>query len=314
MFDVLLLTLLSIQCLDYSADIFHYDNSVKVEIIENLMDRKEPQTVYSIYKKLPPLKQSISLGPAVSITAQSAVVVDVGSGEILWQKNPQVVSSIASLTKLMTALVFLGTQPDFSQEIEFSVEDEEGVEGSRLYMKAGEKLTVKDLFYASLVGSANNAARALARSTGLTAEEFIARMNNKAKEMSLLNTVFYDVTGLNPENKSTVLEYTRLANYAFRNSQINEAVNTKEYTFRTLDKEIRHTIRNTNQLISDSELSFIGAKTGYLDEAGYTFVCEAQEDGHEITVTLFGSGSSQERFIETKSLIGWTFGNFRWLP
>ena len=174
-------------------------------------------------------------------------------------------------------------------------------------------MTVRDLFYSSLVGSANNATKALARSTGLSEVDFIQRMNDKARSLGLANTKFYEVTGLDPDNHSTVHEYVRIARMAFSNSAIMEALTTQEYTFETIDKKIQHLIRNTNQLLQDSDLTLIGAKTGYLDEARFTFACQAERDGHEIFVVLFGSHSSAARFAEAKEIIQWSYNNNTWI-
>jgi len=313
MLEVLLFLVLSVHNLDYPDNIFSYDEPSKHEIIQDLLEYDKQDSFYSIYNKLPPIRQTDLSAPKEIITAQSAVVVDIMSGKVLWQREPDAPASIASLTKLMTALVFLDTNPDFNQEIEIIPEDSQNIEGSRLYMSAGEKLTVGDLFYVSLIGSANNSTKALARSTGLSSDDFLGKMNSKAQQMGLLSTIFHDVTGLDPNNKSSALDYSRLAAYAFRNSMIRDALNRTEYVFKTIDKEIRHRITNTNKLLNDNELSLVGAKTGYLDEAKYTFVSQFEIGDHQVIITLLGSLTSSARFSETKSLINWVSDNYLWL-
>ena len=234
------------------------------------------------------------------------------SGGVLRENNSDNQMSIASLTKLMTALIFLETNTEFSKEVTIEENDNSDIEGSHKYIQTGETMTVEDVFYTSLVGSSNNATKALARSTGLSEEDFITRMNKKAVDLGLLNTTFEEVTGLSPNNKSTVSDYAKIAGYAFRNLTIAEALNRSEYTFTTTTNR-SHRISNTNKLLSDNELQLVGAKTGYIDEAGYTFVCQAKEDGNKIMVVLFNSNSSQSRFDEAKTLINWVFDNYRWL-
>lgn len=311
MLTFLLAAILSIHQIDYSPSVLLQPVNQQEEIVSHFFNHQY-QPPYKIYRSLPPISRSPFVKPATLLTAKSTIMIDVMSGQVLYGKNTDLVLPIASLTKLMTALIFLETNPDFSQEITIEESDNSRVEGSRLYVVPGEKMTVGDLFYSSLVGSANNATKALARSTGLSEDDFLKKMNAKVEDLGLTKTVFFDVTGLSPDNTSTVYEYSRIANYAFRNSLIKDAVQRSEYTFETIEKKILHRIRSTNQLLTDPELNLIGAKTGYIDEAGYTFVYQSLQDGHEVMVVIFKSISSQARFAETKALIQWAFNNFNW--
>lgn len=271
------------------------------------------QPRYHIVRALPPVRRSVFMQPAILVSASSGMVIDEYSGAVLWQRHPDEVLPIASLTKLTTALVFLNTDPDFNGEVTMAKSDETDPDGSRLQVAAGETLTVGDLFHASLIGSANNATRAMVRSTGLSEEEFISRMNTQAAQLGLTRTTFREVTGLDPANTSTVRDYARLAGYAFRNNRIQEALNRGEYVFSTINTRHAHRIRNTNKLLADSALHLVGAKTGYLDEAGFTFVAQTDSQGHRLTVVLFNSASSDQRFTEAKALIQWAEAAFIWL-
>ena len=124
-----------------------------------------------------PIKISESSG--VHLTADSALVVDKATNKILFQKEPGSQHSIASITKLMTALIFLEHNPGFDEVDQIGV-GENSLEGSRIQVKSDDQMIIKDLFYASLVGSANNATQALVHSTGLTGEEFVLEMNENA--------------------------------------------------------------------------------------------------------------------------------------
>ena len=312
MLGFLLITLLTLNNIDYPTDIMRYDNERAMHLIVELGEQKY-DSIYSIYRPLPPIVTTSYIHPAQYISATSGIAIDGATEHILWERNADASLPIASLTKLMTALVFLESNPNFDAEITIEESDVSNVIGSRLYIQPGEVVTVRDLFYTSLVGSANNATKALARSTGLNEEDFIQRMNDKARTLGLSETQFYEVTGLDPDNHSTVYEYARIARIAFGNSAIMEALTTQEYTFETIDKKIQHRIKNTNQLLQDQEVSVISAKTGYLHESRFTYVCQAEQDGHEILVVLFGSHSSEARFAEAKEIIQWSYSNNTWI-
>lgn len=312
MINLLLLTLLIAFRVDYTQAVISSDTTSQHQIIENLV-HSSFRPPYRVARLPGPLRRSPFVWPPLSITAESGVLIDEMSGRVLWQRNTDAVLPVASLTKLATALVFLETTVDFSKEVTMEKSDEADTAGSRLQVKPGEILTAADLFYTSLIGSANNATKALARATDLPEEEFIRRMNEKAEQLGLEHTVFHEVTGLDPQNVSTVLDYTKLANYAFHHTVIREALNKSEYTFITLNTKIRHRIKNTDLLLSDDELHLIGAKTGYLEEAGFTFVAQSENDGHRLTVVLFKSVSSDQRFAEAKAILQWAYNNHRWL-
>ncbi|MDD5567156.1 MAG: serine hydrolase [Patescibacteria group bacterium] len=261
-----------------------------------------------IYRSPAPAKISQSLG--IETTAHSALVFDPASQSLLFQKNVEEVRPIASLTKLMTALVFLESNPNFGQEAELTAADQ--VEGGNLELKDGEHLIVGDLFHASLVGSANNATKALARLSGKSEESFIATMNQRAKDLGLSHTKFVDVTGLSSGNVSTALEIAQLANYAFNNSFISEATSLPEYLFEPIGSRRVVTITNTNKLF-ESFVRMTGSKTGFTNEAGNCLVVRTDDgQGHKVILVVLGSENSESRFQEIKGLITWTFENWRW--
>ncbi|MFH1207559.1 MAG: serine hydrolase [Patescibacteria group bacterium] len=259
-----------------------------------------------------PIATSPLARPSVPLTADAGIVLDVGSGLALWKKNIDEPHPLASLTKLMTALVFLDTQPEWEREVAFEKIDIDTTAGNTLIVRPGEQAKVRDLFMASLVSSANNATKALARSTGLPETDFIRRMNDKAKFLNLWMTTFADVTGLDAGNVSTVRDYSRLAQVAFNQPRIKEALTTKEYSFTTTGIKASHRLFNTDQLLSDATVSVKAAKTGFIDESGYNFVSLADANGRDIILVLFGSASSEARFSEARSLLQWAQMYWRW--
>ncbi|MBT4210019.1 MAG: D-alanyl-D-alanine carboxypeptidase [Candidatus Komeilibacteria bacterium] len=248
-----------------------------------------------------------SLG--VKIAAQSAATMDKNTGLILWQKNADQVRSIASITKLMTALVFLDNNPGWDTEITLEKQDE--INGGTNRILRGEVVTVHDIFYTSLIASDNNATRALVRSTGVLEEEFIQKMNNKAKELNLANTNFVDPTGLKDNNKSTALDILSLAKVAFDNQYINDAVSKAVYNFQAISGA-NHKIISTNKLFN-SFLNIKAGKTGFVNASGYCLVAEVVGEGEsDIISVVLGSDSHDGRFQDLKILSAWVLDNFSW--
>jgi serine-type D-Ala-D-Ala endopeptidase (penicillin-binding protein 7) len=256
---------------------------------------------------LPYKKNHNSLG--VDITAQAAAVMDKDSGAILWQKNADQVRSLASITKLMTALVFLENNPGWNTEITLEKRDEANSNAPNILR--GETVTVKDLFYTSLIASDNNTANALVRSTGLDRNEFVGLMNKKAVNLGLDNTKFKDTTGLNQSNKSTALEILKLANTAFANQDIVEATAKQNYSFQAVTGK-HHKIFSTNNLLN-SYLDVVAGKTGFIFESGYCLVSEIKNDnGDNIIAVVLGSETNLDRFQDLKILSAWILDNFVW--
>lgn len=249
-----------------------------------------------------------SLG--VKVTAPSAIVLDLPSGEILFEKNSHRQQPIASLTKLMSALVFLENSPDFEQEAEITQGDWQPDSTVALY--TGDKLSLRDLFYSSLAGSANNATMALMHASSLSEENFVKKMNNRARLLGLKNTYFTEPTGLDSGNVSTAYDIARLAAYALRDGNIKKAVTTTDYSFNIHNTGRFQKVTNTNKLLK-SFLNITGGKTGFTDAANYCLASRIVNDrGNEIMVVVLGSASEESRFQEVKGLAWWTFENYQW--
>ncbi|MDD5342700.1 MAG: serine hydrolase [Patescibacteria group bacterium] len=239
------------------------------------------------------------------ITSVAGIVVDKATGRVLFEGNADAIRPMASLTKMMTALVWLDHNPGFDKVVEMKPEDD--AIGAKLYVQAGETLTVKDLLYTTLVGSANNTAKALARSTGLTTEEFVDEMNHKARELGMTNTKYTEPTGLDLGNTSTVRDLIKLSDQLLRSFTLSQITTTRTYTFTMKNTGRVHTIKNTNLLVN-SDLYLIGGKTGYLDEAGYCLMSRARnQQNKEITAIILGSSTRSRSAAEVEELIRWGF-------
>lgn len=235
------------------------------------------------------------------LAAASAVVWDTSKEEIVWQQNAFERRPLASLTKLMTAMVALDQGISWERVATINL-DEYGV-GGNLLLHNGESATMRDLFTASLLGSANNATRAYVRTLGISEEEFVRRMNRKAIALGLEQTYFTDVTGLQPTNVSTAYDIARLAAVAFRDyPDITRATAQEEYTFAVQGSGREHTIKNTNRLVTDHLLAVTGSKTGYLDEAQYCLAVQGRGALQHLLVVVLGSPSQESNEAQVYKL------------
>jgi len=271
-----------------------------------LPENKETKTGIIVPQKITETEE-----PCVSQGA--AAVMDSQSGKIIFSKDANKQKSIASITKLATALVFLDNNPGW--ETEYEIKNSDRVNGGKIYLFSGEKVRVKDLFYLSLVGSANTATLALVNSTGLAQDEFVAAMNKKAKDLNLKNTNFVDSAGLSYLNRSTAYEAAKLAKAAFENKDISKAVLSEKYSFTTAGNR-KKTIYTTDSLLKSfpaNGIELSGGKTGYTPSAGYCFVGKFKnKNNKEIFVVILGGENDDYRFQKTKEFAGWTYDNFVW--
>ncbi len=234
------------------------------------------------------------------LTSLHAIIVANGDGNISYAKNTDQPFPIASLSKLMTALVFLDHNPGWNTSIRIRPSDD--TEPAKIAFRNGDTIRVKDLFYSMLVGSKNNAAKALARSTGLSEILFVEAMNAKARELGMTHTFFRDSTGLDSKNVSSVFDQYMLAKIALHQADIRKATMTKKYTFTVLNTGRRLTVQTTNTLLYSSSM-ITGGKTGYLDEAGYNLTVSAKNKQQELFVVLLGAPDSITRFNVAKKIL-----------
>lgn len=244
------------------------------------------------------------------IEADKAVVLSEDGRYLLLSKQADTPQPIASITKLMTALVFLETESDLTKI--YKIDPSDAISGGKLHLFTGEELSFHDLFLTSLIASDNGATMALVHASSLSEDEFIAKMNERAKELRLLKTSFADPTGLSPLNVSTARETALLTLEAFKRPEIREALALKEHRFKTLGGREKH-IKSTDHLLFDkSDNAFIprGGKTGYIDEAGYCFSGLFQmPDGQILVATVLNSDGRNNRFVETKKIVSWVLNS-----
>ena len=249
----------------------------------------------------PPPAREVRGIPAPRVRAHAAIILDPVTGETLWERNSRELRPIASITKVMTVMLFLESQPDLSREVVISRQDVR--RASTTYLRRGERVTIRDLVHLALVASDNAAARALARVSPWGTKRFVTRMNAKAAELGLLQTRFTDPSGLRESNVSTAYEVSRLITEASERPQVSEVMRKRSYRIRTSRRS--RTIRSTNRLLG-TRVDVMAGKTGYIDEAGYCLATLVQlDDDRSVSVVVLGAGSNSGRFTEARQLVDW---------
>ncbi len=245
----------------------------------------------------------------VKISAQAGIAVDKTTGKILFAKNIHTQRPMASITKLITALVFLDSQPDLEKTIKLTMEDMRQMGQSKLDLD--EEIKIKDLLYTALIASDNASTMALVRSTGLSQQKFIEQMNQYVVDMGLSKTSFADPVGLSQHNLSTAFEVNLILRQAFKNELIAKILPMENYSFTSLSDNYHH-IKSTNKLLS-SYLNISGGKTGYTEEAGYCFTGLIKlKNKQEIITVVLGAVEEEDRFQDTKAIANWVENNYRW--
>lgn len=241
-----------------------------------------------------------------SLSADKAAVFSEAERTFLYAKNIDKPQPIASITKLMTAIVFLEANPELNRI--YKITENDKVEGGRINLFLGDELRLRDLFYTSLIASDNGATLALVHALGLEEEEFVVKMNTKAKELNLLETSFRDPIGLSKENVSTAREVILLFNEASKNPEIREAMLLPEYRYETMQGREKIIESTDGYLLNDdsSDLISLGGKTGYINEAGYCFVGKFKDElGQSFVVSVLNSANKNSRFLESQNLLKW---------
>src|SRR5262245_27760668 len=231
--------------------------------------------------------------------SRAAVIMDANTGEILFEKNAGAPRSIASLTKLMTGIVFLETDPDLDREVSIAREDVVG--SGHTQLRAGERLTVHQLLYHSLMSSDNAATRALVRTSDIPPDEFLDRMNRKASVLGLHNTRFVEFTGLDPANQGSAEDIAQLLKHAAKRPLIAEITSAPEYEYRS-SRRLHHLV-NSNRLTRYGQLDVLSGKTGFISSAGYCVATWVRQGSRDLITVVLGAPSNPARFNETKRLL-----------
>ncbi|MBI3372445.1 MAG: D-alanyl-D-alanine endopeptidase [Betaproteobacteria bacterium] len=248
-----------------------------------------------------------SLNPAhpekLILRSSVALVQDATSGETLLAKNVDAVLPIASITKLMTALVLLDRGVDMDARVAISGEDQDLVKGTRSRLRNGAVLTRSELLMLALMSSENRAAASLARTFPGGFEVFVAAMNEKARSLGMADSRFVDSTGLSSANVSSAQDLGRLVVAAYAQPLIREYSTLESAQVQVFGRPLE--FRNTNGLVRSARWNIGLSKTGYISEAGRCLVMRARVAGKDLVVVLLDSWGKYSRAADANRIRKW---------
>lgn len=249
--------------------------------------------------------------PELEIGARAAIIMDDASGKILFAKSSTTKLPMASITKLMTALVALDNLSHKTDTIITVPAIATNETGSRMKLETGERITSGNLIKGMLIASANDAAATLASTTAKNREQFVIQMNAKAKTLGLTSTNFANPTGFDaPNHYSSALDLARLTQEALKNPVIAQTVAMQKATITDISGNRKHPVTTTNHLLAKYD-NVIGVKTGTTDEAGLSLITAAtSRSGQTVIVVLL---ASPDRFGEGGKALDWALTNHSWI-
>lgn len=242
-------------------------------------------------------------GDPLALRSSVVLVQDANTGEIVFQKNVGAVSAIASITKLMTALVMVEANLDLSQRVALSSDDQDTLKGTRSRLKPGTVLTRDELLLLALMASENRAAAALARTYPGGTGAFVKAMNAKAAVLGMYDTRFTDATGLSPENVSSARDLARLVQAAHQHPLIAQYSTRESATITALGRQVAY--RNTNGLVRSNAWEIGLSKTGFISEAGRCLVMRVRMASRDLVVVLLDSWGRYSRIGDANRIRKW---------
>lgn len=241
----------------------------------------------------------------IYLNLKSAVAIDNKSGRVLYCQNAQKVYPIASISKLLTAMVVLD---NYRPDTVIQISKKDARRSARSLFRTGTKVRMKDLLHAALLVSDNRAARAMARAIAGSYEKFAELMNKKTRQHGLKNTKMYEPTGLDERNRSTAEDVARLVNAAYKKyPEIARITSLKKYVFKPVNRKRSMRLVNTNKMVYSPYRVRIG-KTGYIIKSDYCLTTiVSNKAGEEVTLVVLGSPRSSIRFKEARRLANYAF-------
>src|SRR5271155_3716121 len=237
------------------------------------------------------------------LKSSSVLVIDQTDSSVLYSRHPDVAMPIASITKLMTALVVLDAQQPLDEPIQITDADRDLPKGGFSRLIVGTTLTRGDLMHLALMASENRAAHALGNNYPGGLPAMVAAMNAKAAELGMSNSHFVDSTGLSSQNVASPEDLSNLVIAASKNSTIREYSTDKNYAVRVHRRLIEY--RNTDNLVANPAWNIIVQKTGYIAEAGKCLVMAAVIEGRSVVIVLLDSLGKYTRVADAKRIKMW---------
>ncbi len=269
--------------------------------------------------KLPPILPRPRIKNAISpnIYAKHFILIDNESGEVLVKENHREKVPIASTTKIMSAIVAL---ENYELDDVVTISEKAAYQiGADAFLRVGEEITVEELLYCMLIKSGNDSAYAIAEHMNLDGEKgvtkFIAKMNEKAKELGMADTEYHDPAGLDVTGFSSAYDLSVATKEAMKNTKFKEIVKLSKYTAQSADGQTSHVLDNSNRLVNQYDYpGALGVKTGYMPEAGHCLVGAAERNGHTFIAIVLNTyaDTPSASADETKKLLDWGFSNVYW--
>jgi len=237
------------------------------------------------------------------VRAAAAIIYDPETGKVLWEENSQDQRSIASITKMMTAVVFMETNPDLTQDV--VVQRSDAFQASTTKLRTNDRVTADELLHLLLIASDNAAARVIARISPYGSDGFVARMNEKAADLGLTATHYADPSGLLSDNVSSAYDMARLITFVSNDTRIASVMQTPEYSITIGRRPV--TVHNTNHLLGKPGVDVLAGKTGFIHAAGYCLatLLRLPSTNQQVAVVVLGARSNAGRFLETENLFDW---------
>ena len=248
----------------------------------------------------------------LKVAAQGAALMDAETGRVLWERNMDSPMSVASTTKIMTAIIAL----ESGKLDETAIVSKKAVVTPkvRLGLSSGEEYILGDLLYPLMLQSCNDSAVVIAEHIGGSVEGFAELMNEKAREIGAKNTKFVTPNGLDKDdNHSTAYDMALITRYALENEDFCRLISTPSYSFSSCNGKRSFTVSNKNRLLNEYE-GAIGVKTGFTNKAGHCFAGAAERNGTQLITVVLASGwgnkGKEQKWIDTKNLLNYGFENF----
>ena len=273
---------------------------MKVKLRHQQLVRAESQRQYTIQQA-----DDFDGSGVLQLASSKALIINQNTGEVVYAKNTNSQSPIASITKLMTAMVMLDAKQPLNEIIYVSDEDVDYVKGTSSRLYVGASLTRGDMLQLALMASENRAASALASNYPDGRGEFVRAMNAKAKLLGLTNTHFVDPTGLESSNVSTAEDLVKKVQAAYQYQEIRMATTSPSHEVYVGERTYPQNFNNTNSLVRGGEWQIGLSKTGYISEAGRCLVMQAKIMGEPLIIVFLDSVGKYTRIGDANRLRKW---------